>query len=107
MKEYYNVIAPPALRLLGGLQYAGYSKMLRLASPTDAALGQLITFFTADQERIQLAIEDFTMILTTPPLILISLFYSVYIAGFSAVVGFLALMILFPMLVREGYKNEY
>ena len=85
---------------MGGLQYAGYSKLLRLASPSEAALGQLITFVTADQERIERAIYDGSMILTTPVMILISLVYGVYIAGFSAVVGFLALMILFPIMVN-------
>ena len=97
--ENYNLISA-ALRLLGGLQYAGYSKLLRLASPSEAALGQLITFVTADQERIERAIYDGSMILTTPVMILISLVYGVYIAGFSAVVGFLALMILFPIMVN-------
>lgn len=40
------------MRILGATQYMGYSKLLRLAAPNDAALGQLVTFFTGDQERI-------------------------------------------------------
>ena len=42
-----------AIRLLGGLQYVGYAKLLRLCSPDETALGQLVTLLTGDQERIQ------------------------------------------------------
>ena len=89
MKNDFENKIFPALRLLGALQYAGYSKLLRLASPSEAALGQLITFLTADQERIHDAVYECSMIFTAPVLILISLVYSLHIAGFSAVVGFL------------------
>ena len=42
-----------AIRLLGGLQYVGYAKLLRLRSPDETSLGQLVTLVTGDQERIQ------------------------------------------------------
>ena len=43
----------PAIRILGAVQFLGYSKLLRLASPNDQALGQFITFVANDHERIQ------------------------------------------------------
>lgn len=40
------------MRVVGATQFLGYSKLLRLAAPNDAALGMLVTFCTGDQERI-------------------------------------------------------
>lgn len=48
----FNVGLQTAIRLSGATQYLGYSKLLRLANPTDKNLGQLITCCTSDQERI-------------------------------------------------------
>ncbi len=42
--------------MLGATQYLGYSKLLRLAAPTDTALGQLVTYCTGDSERVMEAI---------------------------------------------------
>ena len=36
----------------------GFSKLLRLSSPNDAALGKLVTYCTGDQERIHEAIVN-------------------------------------------------
>ena len=41
--------------MLSGVQYLGYEKLLRLSAPNDAALGQLLTFITADHERIHVS----------------------------------------------------
>ncbi len=48
----------PAIRMLAAVQYLGYDKMLRLSAPNDAALGQLLTFISADHERIHVSIDD-------------------------------------------------
>jgi len=38
--------------MIGASQYLGFSKLLRIASPSDAALGLLITFCTGDQVNL-------------------------------------------------------
>ena len=45
--------------MLSGVQYLGYEKLLRLSAPNDAALGQLLTFITADHERIHVSRDNF------------------------------------------------
>ncbi len=35
--------------MIGASQYLGFSKLLRLANPNDAAMGLLVTFCTGDQ----------------------------------------------------------
>ena len=45
-------------RVSGATQFLGFSKLLRLSSPNDAALGKLITYCTGDQERIHEAIVN-------------------------------------------------
>ena len=45
-------------RVSGATQFLGFSKLLRLASPNDAALGKLVTYCTGDQERIHEAIVN-------------------------------------------------
>jgi hypothetical protein len=47
-----------AIRMLAAVQYLGYDKMLRLSAPNDAALGQILTFISADHERIHVSIDD-------------------------------------------------
>ncbi len=44
--------------MLAAVQYLGYDKMLRLSAPNDAALGQLLTFISADHERIHVSMDD-------------------------------------------------
>jgi hypothetical protein len=39
------------------VQYLGYDKLLRLSAPNDAALGQLLTFISADHERIHVSVQ--------------------------------------------------
>ena len=56
----YKEISNLAIRILGAVQFLGYSKLLRLASPNDQALGQFITFVAADHERIQ--VKDSTTV---------------------------------------------
>ena len=84
---------------MGAVQYVGYSKLLRLASPSEAALGQLVTFVTGDQERIQEAMVMGPHVLATPVLFIISLVYTIYIAGPASLVGFAVLIILYPVAV--------
>ena len=50
------MLSHSGLRIVGACQYLSYSKLLRLATPNDAALGQLLTFFTGDLERLNEAI---------------------------------------------------
>ena len=45
-------------RVSGATQFLGFSKLLRLSSPNDAALGKLVTYCTGDQERIHEAIVN-------------------------------------------------
>ena len=90
-----------ALRLMGALQYSGYSKLLRLSSPSDAALGQFITFVTGDHERIQEACVLGPLIIATPVMFLISLVYTTYIIGWYSIVGFLVLMVYYPIMVTK------
>ena len=45
-------------RVRGATQFLGFSKLLRLSSPNDAALGKLVTYCTGDQERIHEAIVN-------------------------------------------------
>jgi hypothetical protein len=45
-----------AMRVHGATQFLGMAKLLRLSAPSDAALGQLVTFVTGDQERMQEAV---------------------------------------------------
>ena len=52
----YHTIFFLAIRVIGAMQYIGFSKLLRLSSPNEAALGQLITFCTGDHERMHEAI---------------------------------------------------
>ena len=84
---------------MGAVQYLGYSKLLRLASPSEAALGQLVTFVTGDQERIQEACVMGPHVMATPVMFLISLVYTIYIAGPASLVGFAVLIFIYPLSV--------
>ena len=88
-----------AIRLVGALQYVGYSKLLRLASPSEAALGQLVTFVTGDQERIVEVCVMGPHVMATPVMFIISLVYTIYITGPSSLVGFLVLIVFYPVMV--------
>ena len=85
-----------AIRLLAAVEFCGFSKLLRLTSPDEAALGQLITFTTADHERIQEAVVNSCMLVGTPVMFLISIIYSVNLVGPSALVGGLAMLLFYP-----------
>ena len=87
------------IRLLSAVQFVGYSKLLRLTSPNDAALGQLITFTTSDHDRIQDAVVNGVMFIGTPVMFLMSLVYSFYIIGTSALVGFVVVLLFYPIMV--------
>ena len=89
-----------AIRLLGGLQYVGYAKLLRLASPDDSALGQLVTLITGDHPRIQEACIMGPLIIATPIMFLISIVYTVYLSGVSSIAGFAVLIIYYPVMVN-------
>ena len=105
MKYLYENFA--ALKLLGGLQHLGYSKLLRLSPNNEAALGKLITFFTVDHERIQQACLNAPAIIATPIMFLLSLVYTVYIAGFPSILGFVCLIISYPVLVKFFLTKIY
>ena len=85
-----------AIRLLAAVEFCGFSKLLRLTSPDEAALGQLITFTTADHERIQEAVVNSCMLVGTPVMFLISIIYSVNLVGPSALVGGLVMLLFYP-----------
>eukprot|EP00094_Tigriopus_californicus_P010393 TCALIF_10025-PA protein Name:"Similar to ABCC5 Multidrug resistance-associated protein 5 (Homo sapiens)" AED:0.10 eAED:0.10 QI:113/0.84/0.78/0.92/0.76/0.71/14/0/1294 len=89
----FNIGVHTAQKVLGALQYLGYSKLLRLASPNEAALGQLMTFFTGDQERINEGIIVATLFLGTPILFILSAVYSTYLVGPLSLVGFLIILL--------------
>ena len=50
-------------RIIGATQFLGFSKLLRLSNPNDAALGRLITYCTGDQERIHEAVVNGVLLL--------------------------------------------
>ena len=87
------------IRLLGGLHYVGYAKLLRLASPNDRALGQLVTLVTGDHQRIQEACVLGPLIIATPIMFLISILYTLYLTGVSSLAGFAVLVIFYPVMV--------
>lgn len=75
-----------AQKVVGALQYLGYSKLLRLASPNEAALGQLMTFFTGDEERIIEGVIVATLFLGEKVFIIVisALFFGIfYLSYFS------------------------
>ena len=88
-----------ALRLLGAAHFLGYSKLLSLASPNDAALGQFITFITGDHDRIQEACTNGVLVVATPISLILSIAYAIYIIGPSALVGFLIIVLFYPLMV--------
>ena len=94
----------PGLRLLGALQYLGYTKLLKLASPNDSALGLFITFVSADHERIHEAVNNVGFLIGGPVCSILSFAYSIWLVGPSAIVGVFIVLLFFPMMVREGLK---
>lgn len=93
--EYICLIA---IRLLSAVEYCGYSKLLRLTSPNEAALGQLITFTTADHERIQDSVVNGCLFIGTPFMFLLSITYSIYLVGPSALVGSFVILLFYPIM---------
>ena len=89
---------PPAMRALGALQFLGYSKLLRLGTPSDAALGQLITFVAADHERIQEACVMGTLFIGAPVSFVLSMAYAIYLVGPSALVGCFFVLLFYPFM---------
>ena len=87
------------IRLLSAVEFVGYSKLLRLTSPNDAALGQLITFTTSDHDRIQDAVVNGVMFIGTPAMFIMSISYSVYLIGPSAIVGSVVILCFYPIMV--------
>lgn len=100
----------PAIRLLSAVEYCGFSKLLRLTSPNEAALGQLITFTTvrppskyphnpqADHERIQDSVVNGCLFIGTPFMFALSIAYSLYLVGPSALVGSLVVLLFYPIM---------
>ena len=97
----FNNLTPSflAIRLLSAVEFVGYSKLLRLTSPNDAALGQLITFTTADHDRIQDAVVHGVLLIGTPVMFLLSISYTIYLIGPSAIVGFVIIFCFYPVMV--------
>ena len=56
-------------RIIGATQFLGFSKLLRLSNPNDAALGKLITYCTGDQERIHEAVVNGVLLMGMPVII--------------------------------------
>nr|AHK05653.1 ATP-binding cassette transporter sub-family C member 5 [Tigriopus japonicus] len=94
----FNIGVHTAQKVVGALQYLGYSKLLRLASPNEAALGQLMTFFTGDEERIIEGVIVATLFLGTPILFILSGVYSTYLVGPVSLVGFLIILLFYPVM---------
>ena len=89
------------IRLLSAVEFVGYSKLLRLSTPNDAALGQLITFTTSDHDRIQDAVVTGSLFISTPFMFLMSIAYSVYLIGPSAIVGSVVILCFYPIMVSD------
>ena len=85
--------------MLSAVEFVGYSKLLRLTSPNDAALGQLITFTTSDHDRIQDAVVNGVMFIGTPVMFLMSIVYSIYLIGPSAIIGSVVILLFYPIMV--------
>ena len=86
-------------RIHGATTYLGYSKMLRMASPSDAALGQLITFCTGDTERIHEAIVSGILFIGAPIMFLMAATYACYLVGPVALLGLLIILLFYPIAV--------
>ena len=84
--------------MLSAVEYCGYSKLLRLTSPNEAALGQLITFTTADHERIQDSVVNGCLFIGTPFMFIMSIVYSIYLVGPSALVGSIVILLFYPIM---------
>ena len=96
--ETINNLSFSAIRLLSAVEYCGYSKLLRLTSPNEAALGQLITFTTADHERIQDSVVNGCLFIGTPFMFIMSIVYSIYLVGPSALVGSIVTLLFYPIM---------
>ena len=96
--EMLNHLSFTAIRLLSAVEYCGYSKLLRLTSPNEAALGQLITFTTADHERIQDSVVNGCLFIGTPFMFIMSIVYSIYLVGPSALVGSIVILLFYPIM---------
>ena len=79
----------------------GYSKLLRLASPNDSALGQLVTFCTGDLERINEAVVAGVLFFGTPVLFILSTGYAWYLIGPLSLLGLLVILLFYPVMVRK------
>ena len=73
--------------------------MLRMASPSDAALGQLITFCTADTERIHEAYVSGILFIGAPIMFLLAAVYACYLVGPIALLGLLIILLFYPIAV--------
>ena len=89
-------------RIQGATTYLGYSKMLRMASPSDAALGQLITFCTGDSERIHEAVVSGILFVGTPMLFLLAAVYACHLVGPIALLGLLIILLFYPIAVSAA-----
>ena len=96
--ETINNLSFSAIRLLSAVEYCGYSKLLRLTSANEAALGQLITFTTADHERIQDSVVNGCLFIGTPFMFIMSIVYSIYLVGPSALVGSIVILLFYPIM---------
>lgn len=86
------------IRLLGAAEFLGYSKLLKLSAPNDASLGKYLTFLAADHERIQEAVVSGTLFIGTPFMFLMSLVYSTYLIGPSAILGHVIIFLFYPIM---------
>ena len=84
---------------MGALQYLGYSKLLKLASPNDSALGLFITFVSSDHERIHEGVLNLGYLIGSPISTLVSFAYAIYLVGASAIVGSFIVLLFIPIMV--------
>ena len=95
-----SILVHLALRLLGGLHYLGYTKLLKLSTSEVSALGQFISFITTDHDRIQEAVSNAVMIINSPIMMILSVSYVSYLAGVSALSGIVVVLLFYPVMVR-------
>ena len=103
----FNVGIRTSLRIHGSTQYLGFSKLLRLEAPNDSALGQLVTYFTGDMERIHEAVAAGILITGTPVIFTLSSIYCVYLVGPWSLLGLLVILFFYPTMVSSEQLGSW
>ena len=93
----FNIGTSTAVFVQGACQYLGFSKLLRLKSPGDNALGQLVTFCTGDYERINEAVFAGVLLVGAPFMFVMSVIYAWYLVGPMSLVGAIIILLFYPL----------